>query len=76
MKMVNTHEAKTYLSKLLEDVTKGKEVIISKAGTPVAKLVPFAPSLKKRVGGQLKGKMKMSADFDTLPKEFLSHFAK
>ena len=75
MQIINTHQAKTHLSKILEIVISGKEVYIGKAGKPVAKLVPISKSEKKRQGGQLKGKISISKDFDTLPKEFTSYFA-
>lgn len=66
---VNIHEAKTHLSRLLERVAMGEEVIIAKAGTPVAKLVPI-----KRAGGfkfgSAKGEIVIADDFnDPLPKE-------
>ena len=43
MVKVNTHEAKTHLSRLLERVAEGEEIVIAKAGKPVAKLVPYQP---------------------------------
>ena len=67
---VNIHEAKTHLSRLLERVAMGEEVIIAKAGTPVAKLVPVKGSPKKRVLGSAKGEFTVPDDFnDPLPKE-------
>jgi prevent-host-death family protein len=67
---VNIHEAKTHLSRLLERVAMGEEVIIAKAGTPVAKLVPVAGRKKKRVLGTAKGEFIVPDDFnDPLPKE-------
>jgi prevent-host-death family protein len=67
---VNIHEAKTHLSRLLERVALGEEVIIAKAGTPVAKLVPVARRKKKRVLGSAKGEFTVPDDFnDPLPKE-------
>ena len=74
MNIINTHEAKTHLSKILEDVAEGKEVIIGKAGKPMAKLIPFHASPKKRKGGQLKGKIHIGKDFDKLPKTFTKDF--
>ena len=44
MHTVNIHEAKTHLSKLLEEVSKGKEVVIAKAGKPIAKLTGLSPA--------------------------------
>jgi prevent-host-death family protein len=67
---VNIHEAKTHLSKLLERVALGEEVIIAKAGKPVAKLVPMNQKPKKRVLGSAKGQFVVPDDFtDPLPKE-------
>ncbi len=62
--MTNIYQAKTQLSKLIEKVLDGKEVIISKAGKPVAKLVPYEKKLKPRIPGLLKGKIWVSDDFD------------
>jgi prevent-host-death family protein len=61
---VNIHEAKTHLSKLLERVAMGEEVVIAKAGTPVAKLVPLKKTLKKRVFGSAKGEFTVPDDFN------------
>ena len=67
---VNIHEAKTHLSRLLERVAMGEEVIIAKAGTPVAKLVPVEAPPKERVLGSARGKFTVPEDFnDPLPKE-------
>lgn len=64
MQIVNIHEAKTNLSKLLEKTSKGEEVIIAKAGKPVAKLVSYTEKLKPRKLGLWKGKVWVSDDFD------------
>lgn len=64
MQVTNIHQAKTHLSKLLEEVAKGKEVIIAKAGKPVAKLVSFKEEKKPRKPGLWKGKIWMSDDFN------------
>ncbi len=62
---VNVHEAKTHLSRLLERVERGEEVVIARAGKPVAKLVPLDPRKKKRgLRGKYKGQIWMSEDFD------------
>jgi prevent-host-death family protein len=72
---VNIHEAKTNFSKLIEAVLHGEEIMIAKAGIPVARLVPIAPNVIKRKPGALKGKIKISADFDKpLPDEILNLF--
>ena len=64
MYTVNVHEAKTNLSKLLALVLEGKEVIIAKAGKPVAKIVHYEEKLEPRKMGQFKGEIWMSDDFD------------
>ena len=76
MQKINIHEAKTHLSRLLEQVRSGEEIIISKAGKPIAKLVPFdAESPTKRKPGLLKGKMRIGSDFEApLPDNLLSAF--
>ena len=61
---VNIHEAKTHLSRLLQKVMEGEEVIISRAGVPVAKLVAAAPKSGKRPLGFDQGRVWMSDDFD------------
>jgi prevent-host-death family protein len=62
---VNIHEAKTHLSKLVDEVASGREVIIAKAGKPVARLAPLAKTsrTKKRLG-LLKGKLRVPDDFN------------
>ena len=73
MAVFNVHEAKTHLSKLLDRVAQGEEVIIAKSGKPVAKLVRVAA--EPRRPGRLKGRIRVSADFDEpLPEEILAGF--
>jgi prevent-host-death family protein len=57
---VNMHEAKTHLSKLVERVERGEEIVISRAGKPAAKLVPI-PTGKRKLG-VWKGKVQMPSD--------------
>ena len=74
---VNIHEAKTHLSRLLEKVSAGEEVIIAKAGKPVAKLVPIKQTPKKRVWGTAKGDFVVPDDFnDPRPKAIEDLFYK
>jgi prevent-host-death family protein len=74
---VNIHEAKTHLSRLLERVAMGEEVVIAKAGTPIAKLVPISTKPKKRILGSAKGEFVVPDDFnDPLPKEIEDLFYK
>ncbi|UCC52733.1 MAG: type II toxin-antitoxin system prevent-host-death family antitoxin [Anaerolineaceae bacterium] len=71
MRITNISEAKASLSKLVEKVLKGDEVIIGKAGKPVAKLVPYdlETSPRKLGVGHWHGKIWMADDFDELPEE-------
>jgi prevent-host-death family protein len=72
---VNIHEAKTHFSKLVTRVMAGEEVVIAKAGKPVAKLVPVRPEKKqKRPFGLSKGKLWIADDFDVLTEEELALF--
>jgi prevent-host-death family protein len=74
MRMVNIHEAKTQFSKLVDSVIHGNEIIIAMAGKPVAKLGPISKKSKRKFG-VLKGKVKISKDFDApLPDELLNDF--
>ena len=74
MKKANLHEAKTQLSKLVELAGQGEDVVICKAGKPVARLIAYEQKKMKRVPGILKGKIKISADFDELPDDFKKYF--
>lgn len=72
---VNVHEAKTQFSKLLQRVMCGEEVVIAKAGRPVARLVPYATATAARVPGRYAGQMRIAADFDApLPEDVLGLF--
>jgi len=62
---VNMHEAKTSLSRLVERAAAGEEVVIAKAGKPVAKLVPFRERRKPRKPGAWRGKIWMAPDWDS-----------
>jgi prevent-host-death family protein len=61
MKTYNIHQAKTHLSRLLEAAASGEDIVIAKAGKPIAKLVPIAASAKPRTLGALAGSVKESA---------------
>jgi prevent-host-death family protein len=67
---VNVHDAKTHLSKLLDRAEAGEEIVIAKAGRPVAKLVPFTPPGPRRPG-LLEGRVG-TAFFEPLPEEELT----
>lgn len=70
---VNIFEAKTHLSKLIEQVERGGEVIIARAGKPVARLMRLEPAKKKPIRfGAMKGEIWIADDFDDpLPEDFL-----
>ena len=75
MRRVNIHEAKTHLSRLIDEVTGGKEIVIGKAGKPVARLVPFRARAPRRKLGALAGRFTVPDDFDApLPDEVVSGF--
>ena len=73
MKIVSVHEAKTHLSRLLESVSTGNEVIIAKNGRPVARLVSVASQEPKVILGSDRGKVRMSEDFNQTPQEFIPY---
>jgi prevent-host-death family protein len=66
---VDVRDAKTHFSKLLARLMRGEEIVIAKAGKPVARLIPERPpSSARRVPGIHKGKLKIADDFDTMSK--------
>lgn len=72
---VDVEEAKMHLSELLEQVRQGEEVMIAKAGRPVARLVAIAESPKRRQPGSAKGQVWIAEDFDApLPEDIQSFF--
>jgi prevent-host-death family protein len=62
--IINIHEAKTHLSKIVDEVAAGREVIIAKAGKPMARLTPLAGIPRPKKLGLLKGKLKVPDDFN------------
>ena len=70
MATFNVHEAKTHFSKLLDRVLKGEEVIIAKAGKPVARILPVVSDVSVRQPGIDKGKVVIMPDFDEPLEEF------
>ena len=75
MKQVNVHEAKTHLSRLLGEVEAGEEVVIGRAGKPIARLVPYESQLGPRVPGAWEGRVRIGDDFDDdLPEEIAAAF--
>ena len=68
-KIVNMHEAKSSLSRLVEEAEAGEEIVLARAGKPVVRLVPIVATRRRRLG-RWKGKVEMSVDFDApLPAE-------
>jgi prevent-host-death family protein len=70
----NIHQAKTELSKLIAAVENGEEVVIAKAGKPVAKIISYSTSDRKRTGGQWQGRVSIAEDFDQLPADIAAAF--
>lgn len=77
MRFTNISKAKATLSKLVAEVEAGGEVILSRAGKPVAKLIKYEPWNEPRDldAGTWRGRVWMAEDFDELPAEFLEHFS-
>ena len=74
-KTVNVHEAKTHLSRLLKRVGEGEEILIAKAGRPVARLVPAGERPERREPGSAAGRILVGEDFDaSLLEEVLETF--
>jgi prevent-host-death family protein len=72
--VVNVHEAKTHLSRLLERVAKGEDIVIARAGIPIAKLVPLDPPAVRPLGLDA-GTVIIAPDFDApLPEDVLERF--
>ncbi len=70
--IVNVHEAKTHLSRLLDQAHAGEEIILAKAGKPYARLMPLADTAPARAPGRLKGQIDMSRFFEPLPDDELA----
>ena len=75
MQTFNVHEAKTHLSRLLERVAAGEEIVIARAGRPIARLVPFRSETPRRVAGTHRDRIHFSDDLEApLPEETLKSF--
>lgn len=74
VRQVNIHEAKSQLSRLLEEVERGERVVIARAGEPVAVLVPYKTAVRRRRLGLFAGEATMHADFDELPADIAAAF--
>lgn len=64
MEVINTHDAKTHLSRLLERVASGEEFLIARSGRPIARLVGLGEFAEPRSGGIWKGRVRIDDDFD------------
>ena len=64
MKVINVQDAKTHLSRLLEQVSKGEDIVLSKHGRPMARLTAYAPDSEPRKLGGLAGEIQIGANFD------------
>lgn len=72
---VNIHDAKTHFSRLINQALTGEDVIIARDGKPLVRLVPYSEEIQTRRGGQFKGLIQISEDFDApLPDELLKQF--
>ena len=75
MKLVNIHQAKSELSKLVERAEAGEEIVIARAGKPAAKLVPLGKARRRRRLGLLDGKFRIPDDFNApLPESVIRDF--
>jgi prevent-host-death family protein len=75
MTVFNVHAAKTHLSRLIDQAVAGEEIVIAKAGKPVARLVPYEPRREPRKPGLLKGQIWIADDFEEpLPEDIMAAF--
>jgi prevent-host-death family protein len=72
--IVNIHEAKTHLSRLIERVEAGQEIVIARAGRPVARLVPIRSRTSPRIPGAWRGLIRIAPDFDQSDDTILDAF--
>ena len=74
MRVINVYEAKTHLSQLLAAVAAGEEIVIARAGKPLAKLVPYQEVVEPRTPGYWRGRVWIAPDFDDLPEALAAAF--
>jgi prevent-host-death family protein len=73
--LVNIHDAKTHFSKLINQVLNGEEIVIARGGKPLVRLTPYSNETEYRHGGQFKGLIEVSDDFnEPLPEDILKLF--
>ena len=75
-RVINIHEAKTHLSRIVDEVAGGTEVVIAKAGKPMARLVPIEASVRPKRYGLLKDKIQLpdATDFNAGDEEIIALF--
>ena len=73
-KIVNVHAAKTNLSRLLERAEAGEEIVIGRAGKPIARLVPYVTERPRRIFGRMRGEVRILPGFDELDEEIVRDF--
>ncbi len=72
---INIHDAKRHFSKIINQVLQGDDIVIARDGKPLVRLIPYPEDANVRRGGQLKGLIEISDDFDApLPLEILKQF--
>jgi prevent-host-death family protein len=72
--LVNVHDAKTHLSRLIDQASAGEEIIIAKAGKPKARLVPYTETPRPRQPGRWAGRVTVAPDFDATPTWLIDAF--
>jgi prevent-host-death family protein len=72
--MVNMHDAKTHLSRLVDRAAAGEEIVIGRAGHPLVRMVPYVERSHPRVPGSMSGRIAIGADFDETPDWLLDAF--
>lgn len=73
--LVNIHDAKTHFSKLINQVLNGEDIVIARGGKPLVRLTPYSSEAEFRRGGQFKGLIEISDDFnDPLPEDMMKLF--
>jgi prevent-host-death family protein len=74
MKRVNTHEAKTQLSRILSEVEQGEEYIVARSGKPIARLLPYVESTPRPEPGKWRNRVAIRDDFDEDDQELTEQF--
>jgi prevent-host-death family protein len=72
--VINVHQAKTHLSRLIDRAAAGEEIVIGKAGKPMARLVPYREQRSPRRPGALRGRVRVAEDFDETPAALIDAF--